>query len=89
MTDKIYTPEEKVKKLSAWHEMDKKQIATLEARIKELEAALGDVTDPAFMREHIYVKDVYVCHWCSVETGSGHAKDCEYAKVRAILEVTK
>lgn len=43
MADKIYTPEEKAKKLSAWHEMDKKQIATLEARVKELEAALEDV----------------------------------------------
>lgn len=40
-----YTDEEKIKRLLAWHESDKKDLATQAARIVQLEAALREAKD--------------------------------------------
>ena len=41
--EKIYTDAEKIKRLSAWHESEKKEIAELQARITALETLAQDV----------------------------------------------
>jgi uncharacterized protein YrzB (UPF0473 family) len=44
---RIYTDAEKIRRLTAWHESEKKEIETLKARITELETGIEEIREQA------------------------------------------
>lgn len=60
MNEKLhYTDEEKIKRLSAWHEADKITLATRDARIAELAAMLFRLQEMIVMGEYYGIRRVY------------------------------